>query len=211
MDAMKFCGELWTALWIIWMIGLLWSKRTQERTDMRARIVYGLTTLAGFYLMFGGGLPEGWLHTRLYARAQWIDELGVALTALGVAVAIWARVYLGSNWSGSVQLKVEHEMIRGGPYGWVRHPIYTGLLVAIVGTGLVRGQVRGLLAFFVLLAGFWVKLGIEEQLMRKTFGEAYEEYARRTGALVPRMWNQSQRTEPRRKANFHSGKVRRRT
>ncbi len=72
MDAMKICGELWQALGIIWLIGLLWTKRTQERTDMRARIVYGLFTVAGFYLMFGGGLPEGWLHLRLYARAQWI-------------------------------------------------------------------------------------------------------------------------------------------
>jgi protein-S-isoprenylcysteine O-methyltransferase Ste14 len=188
MDAMKICGEVWEALGIIWLIGLLWSKRTQERTDMRARIVYGLFTVAGFYLMFGGGLPEGWLHMRLYARAQWVDELGVALTGLGVAFAIWARIYLGSNWSGSVQLKVGHELIRGGPYGWVRHPIYTGLLVAIVGTGLVRGQVRGVLAFFVLLAGFWVKLGIEEQVMRKTFGEKYEEYASRTGALVPKFF-----------------------
>lgn len=189
MDAMKICGELWEALGIIWLIGLLWSKRTQERTDMRARIVYGLFTVAGFYLMFGGGLPEGWLHLQLYARAQWIDEAGVAFTALGVAFAISARVYLCSNWSGSVQLKVRHELIRGGPYGWVRHPIYTGLLVAMVGTGLVRGQVRGVLAFLVLLVGFWVKLGIEEQMMRKTFGEEYEEYSRKTGALLPRVWN----------------------
>jgi protein-S-isoprenylcysteine O-methyltransferase Ste14 len=187
MDAMQICGDLWSALGIIWVIGLLWSKRTQERTDVRARIVYGLFTVAGFYLMFGSGVPEGWLRMRLYARADWIDELGVGLTVLGLAFAIWARIYLGRNWSGSVQVKVGHELMRGGPYRWVRHPIYTGLLVAIVGTGLVRGQVSGVLAFAVLLAGFWVKLGIEEQMMRKTFGETYEEYARKTGALVPRV------------------------
>jgi protein-S-isoprenylcysteine O-methyltransferase Ste14 len=188
MDAMRICGDLWSALGIIWVIGLLWRKQTQQRSDARARVVYGLFTIAGFYLMFGSGVPEGWMRMRLYAPTEWVDEVGVGLTVLGLAFAVWARIYLGKNWSGSVQVKVGHELMRGGPYGWVRHPIYTGLLVALVGTGFVRGQVRGVLAFFVLLAGFWVKLGIEEQMMRKTFGEEYEEYARKTGALVPRMW-----------------------
>src|SRR5271155_3923738 len=147
MDAMRICGYMWEALGIIWVVGLLWSKRTQERTDVRARVVYGLCTVAGFYLIFGDRIPEGWLHLRLYPPMEWIDELGLALTGLGLAFAVWARIYLGANWSGSVQVKVGHELMRGGPYGWVRHPIYTGLLTAMVGTGLVRGQLRGVLAF----------------------------------------------------------------
>jgi protein-S-isoprenylcysteine O-methyltransferase Ste14 len=88
-----------------------------------------------------------------------------------------------------VTIKVGHELIRGGPYRWVRHPIYTGLLLAMLGTGLVRGQVRGVLGFGFLLAGLWVKMGIEESFMRKTFGVQYEEYSRTTGALIPRLWN----------------------
>jgi protein-S-isoprenylcysteine O-methyltransferase Ste14 len=187
MDAMGICGYLWEGLAIVWAVGLLWSKRTQERTDIRARLVYGLCTVVGFYLVFGNRVPPGWLHLPLYARTAWIEKLGVALTFLGIAFAVWARIYLGGNWSGSVQVKVGHELMRGGPYAWVRHPIYTGILTGLLGTAMVEGQVRGIFAFLVTLAGFWVKLGIEEQMMRKAFGAEYEEYARRTGALVPRI------------------------
>jgi protein-S-isoprenylcysteine O-methyltransferase Ste14 len=187
MDAMRICGDLWSGLGIIWAMGLFWSKPTLQRTGMQGRLVYGLFTIAGFYLMFGGGVPEGWLRMRLFARTAWVDETGLAVTAAGLAFAVWARIYLGRNWSGSVQVKVGHELRRGGPYAWVRHPIYAGLLLAIVGTAMVRGQVRGVLAFGVLLGAFWVKSGIEEALMRKTFGAEYEEYARVTGRLVPRV------------------------
>lgn len=187
MDPFQLCGYVWQVFVVVWVVGLLWRKPAQERTDIRARLVYGLCTVAGFYLIFGNRLPEGWLHSRLYGHMAWIEELGVALTVLGVAFAVWARVYLGANWSGSVQVKVGHELIRGGPYAWVRHPIYTGILTALLGTAMVQGEVRGIFAFLVTLAGFWVKLGIEEQMMRKTFGAEYEEYAQRTGALVPRI------------------------
>jgi protein-S-isoprenylcysteine O-methyltransferase Ste14 len=190
MDAMQICADLWLGLALVWAVGMLRTKATQERAEIVPRLVYGAVVVTAYWLMFGGAsVPAGWLRTRLYARMAWIDFTGIALTALGVAFAIWARFYLGRNWSGSVTVKVGHELICGGPYRWVRHPIYTGLLLAMLGTGLVRGQVRAILGFSLLLAGFWVKLDIEERFMRKTFGGQYQEYARTTGALVPRLRN----------------------
>jgi protein-S-isoprenylcysteine O-methyltransferase Ste14 len=187
MDAMQICGDLWIALGIIWLVGVLRTKPTQERTDLGSRLAYRVFTVLAYVLIFGKRVifPE-WLLTRLFARAEWIDVLGIALTALGVGFAVWARIYLGQNWSSAVTIKVGHELMRAGPYAWVRHPIYSGLLLAMLGTGLVRGEVRGAVAFVVLLTGFWMKLGREERFMRKTFGAEYEEYARRTGALVPK-------------------------
>ncbi len=117
------------------------------------------------------------------------DWLGVALTAAGIGFAIWARLYLGGNWSGAVTVKVGHELVRTGPYRFVRHPIYTGLITALLGTGLLRAQVRGLIALVLIYAGFKMKSKIEERAMISTFGTAYEEYRRSTGAIVPKLYS----------------------
>jgi protein-S-isoprenylcysteine O-methyltransferase Ste14 len=188
MDAARICSDLWVGLLVVWVVGLFWTKRTQERAATAPRILYGLIVLAAFWLMFGGKVPEGWLQTRLFLRTEFTDWVGVALTAFGCAFAIWARIFIGANWSGSVQVKVGHELMRGGPYRFVRHPIYTGLLVAMLGTGMVRDRVMSLVGFVLLVAGFWVKSRMEEEFMRKTFGAEYEEYRRRTGGLLPRFW-----------------------
>jgi protein-S-isoprenylcysteine O-methyltransferase Ste14 len=109
------------------------------------------------------------------------------LTAAGIALAFWARFYLGQNWSSAVSIKVGHQLIRTGPYNWVRHPIYSGILLALVGTVLERGKPAGPLAIALFWLGFWIKSRMEERFMRKTFGHEYEEYSRTTGALVPRL------------------------
>lgn len=187
MDAMQVCTDLWMALGVVWAVGLLFRKPTQERAGMGQRVAYGIVVIVAFWLMFSGRVPDGWLREHLYERTQWTDWAGVALTVLGVLLAVWARFFLGRNWSSAVTVKVGHELIRGGPYRFVRHPIYTGLLVAMLGTGIVRARVFAVIAVALLFAGFWVKLRIEERFMRKTFGEQYDDYARTTGALVPRL------------------------
>jgi len=82
-------------------------------------------------------------------------------------------------------VKEDHELITSGPYGWVRHPIYTGLLLAIVGCALARGEWRGLLAVALVFGALWHKLKLEEKWMREQFGETYVVYSRRVAALVP--------------------------
>ena len=92
---------------------------------------------------------------------------------------------IAGNWNSDVTLKRDHELMVDGPYRWVRHPIYTGILVALAGTALAVGEWRGVLAVALAFAAFWRKLRIEEALMRRQFGESYARYADRVPALIP--------------------------
>jgi protein-S-isoprenylcysteine O-methyltransferase Ste14 len=104
---------------------------------------------------------------------------------LGFAITFWARAILGNNWSGTVTVKVEHELIRTGPYRWVRHPIYTGLILAILGTLIALDRWRGVVALPLLWIAFAIKYLKEERAMRQTFGAQYTEYRQTTGAIFP--------------------------
>lgn len=189
MDAMRICSNLWLALGLIWLVAMVRTKRTQERAESAPRLLYGCLVFGAFSAMFANWEFLARLNWRLWPHNSALEAVGVALTALGLAFAIWARFYLGTNWSSAVSIKVGHELIRGGPSAWVRHPIYSGLLLAMIGTGLVRAEIRSVVAFALLFTGFWVKLRIEEQFMAKTFGEQYQNYSLATGALIPRWRN----------------------
>jgi protein-S-isoprenylcysteine O-methyltransferase Ste14 len=186
MDALRICSWLWILVGLVWLVFAMRKKETQERAGFGLRLAYGLPVIAAFYLLFSSRIPFAWLERRLVSPNALLDALGVALTAAGVALAIWARWYIGENWSSIVSVKVNHELICTGPYAWVRHPIYSGLLLAATGTSLVRVGVCGLVALPILWFGFWIKSRVEEQFMLKTFGQAYAEYSRSTGALIPK-------------------------
>jgi protein-S-isoprenylcysteine O-methyltransferase Ste14 len=109
----------------------------------------------------------------------------VILIVAGLLFTVWARQRLGRNWSGTVQVKQDHQLILDGPYRLVRHPIYTGLVVAFLGSAIVIGDWFALLAVLIAFGSFWRKLTLEERFMRETFGTAYEEYRARTAALIP--------------------------
>ena len=110
---------------------------------------------------------------------------GIALCASGVAFAMWARRTLGANWSAEPSIKVGHQLVQTGPYRWVRHPIYSGLVLALLGTFIGTGRVRtaALLGFAVLV--IVLKIRIEESLMMRQFPDEYPDYRKRTQALVP--------------------------
>jgi protein-S-isoprenylcysteine O-methyltransferase Ste14 len=148
-----------------------------------------LLTIAGAYLMLSGNVRGEFLRAAIFNSTTWTNALGIAITVAGLAFAIWARAYLGANWSSAVTVKIGHQLIRTGPYRWVRHPIYTGMISAMVGTAIVRDQVRAVTAVVLLYLGFKVKSKIEERTMAETFGAQYETYSRTTGAIVPRLWS----------------------
>jgi protein-S-isoprenylcysteine O-methyltransferase Ste14 len=146
---------------------------------------YTLILWVSIYLMFFAGLMGGWWQRHLVPPSPMLQWAGAAVTAVGFGISIWARSVLGGNWSGTVTVKVEHELIRKGPYRWVRHPIYTGLMVAMIGTAMARDRWRGVVAVAVMWVALTVKRLKEERFMRQTFGAQYDEYKRSTGAIIP--------------------------
>ena len=107
------------------------------------------------------------------------------LTVAGMLFSVWARLTLGRNWSGTVTIKQDHELIQRGPYRIVRHPIYTGMLLAMLGTAFIYGIARCFLGVPIVGLGFWLKVQIEEQFMVRQFGEQYVRYRQEVRALIP--------------------------
>ncbi len=187
MSGMSVCGYLWVAFFVLWVIWAIKAKPVERREGVSSRLSYTVLTVAGFYAMFSRDVPENWMKIRLFPASPWSEGLGIAVTVAGMLFALWARAYLGGNWSSSVTVKVGHQLVRTGPYRWVRHPIYSGIILAMLGTALERRQVRGFVAVVLLYVGFTIKSRIEERTMASTFGAEYQEYSRGTGAIVPRL------------------------
>jgi Isoprenylcysteine carboxyl methyltransferase (ICMT) family len=176
---------LWIAWLLYWLLSALNAKTTQRRESIVSRLTYVVPMLAGAWLIGAPRTRLGWLSTPLLPEQLWRLPLAVVLVALGLGFTVWARVHLGRNWSGSVTLKEGHELIRSGPYAYVRHPIYTGLIVALIGSTLACGEPRALLGLALMLFSFVYKLRIEEGFMRTMFPGQYERYSEAVPALVP--------------------------
>jgi protein-S-isoprenylcysteine O-methyltransferase Ste14 len=186
MNAMRICEFLWLVFVVVWLVWALKTKPVQTRERVSSRLSYSVLTIAGAYTMFGDS-PRAWLHTEIFPASWWIQVLAVLITAAGIGFAIWARVYIGGNWSSAVTVKVGHQLIQTGPYRWVRHPIYSGMILGLLGTAMARRELGGLVAVALFYIGFKIKSIIEEQVMVGTFGAQYDEYRRSTGAIIPRL------------------------
>ena len=115
-----------------------------------------------------------------------LTVIGLALFLLGLALAVWARLYIGRNWGAPMSHKDEPELVTTGPYRLIRHPIYTGLLMATIGTAIALGRWQGLISVAIILTAHIRKAKKEEELMLANFGETYQDYRRHTGFLIPR-------------------------
>jgi protein-S-isoprenylcysteine O-methyltransferase Ste14 len=189
-------GLLWGAWAIYWLISALATKRTVRRESLVKRLGYVLPLLIGGVLLGARRTPwAGWLAMRLWPHSPLPARLGLALVVAGLAFAVWARVHLGRNWSGVVTVKEGHELIRSGPYALVRHPIYTGLITAVLGTAVISGTVRAAAGLAIIAISLMVKSRIEEGFMRETFGDQYARYREAVPALVP--FTKPRRSAPR--------------
>ncbi len=178
-------NALWFVFGLYWLGSAFKLKKTKQRESWGQRFVYVLPLFAAFSL-FRPRAHYGWLGARFVPESDAVGWVGVALTAAGVAIAIWARWHLGTNWSGVVTLKEGHELIRSGPYRNIRHPIYTGILLAFLGTAVALGEVRGLLAASIAWLSFYTKARREESFLTQEFGERFGEHIKHTGMFLPR-------------------------
>jgi protein-S-isoprenylcysteine O-methyltransferase Ste14 len=175
---------MWGGWFVLWNVLARRVKAAAQSETAVSRLSHVVPLLIAAYLL-AGRVPLPLLHDRFVPLAIWSAALGAALTFAGLAFAIWARFIIAGNWSSYVELKQDHQLIIEGPYALVRHPIYTGLLLAFIGSALAVGEWRGVLSVAIVAASFWRKLRLEEALMRRQFGEAYARYAARVPALIP--------------------------
>jgi protein-S-isoprenylcysteine O-methyltransferase Ste14 len=176
---------LWILFLVVWLLAAMKTKREARRVAGFSRGVQMVLVVAGSILMFDPDVSVGFLGFRFLPDVAALAYLGVALTAGGIAFAIWARVALGQNWSSQVTLKQGHELIRRGPYALVRHPIYSGMLLGLGGTAVSVGELRGLIALALFIVSWWLKARGEERLMTEQFGEQYRSYQRDVKAVIP--------------------------
>jgi protein-S-isoprenylcysteine O-methyltransferase Ste14 len=184
MRALQLIGACWMAFVAYWIVSAQSVKPTAERQGIGAQVSH-LALLAVGATLLAGLWRSDPLDMRVMSRGLATDICGVVLCLLGLVVAIWARRTLAGNWSSSVNLKQGHELIQRGPYGYVRHPIYSGLLLMFLGTAVAIGRLDAWLGTLVCALGFWIKLRQEEALMMRHFPDAYRSYRRNVKALVP--------------------------
>jgi len=180
-------GALWAGFGILWILAAVTTKRAVQVQSTGSRLLQAVVVFIGLMLIFNFDrwFVTGWLTTRLTPESAAVVLAGVVLTAAGLLFSVWARFVLGSNWSGTVTIKQNHELIQRGPYQIVRHPIYTGILMALLGTAFIYGITRCFVGIPIVALGFWLKLQIEEQFMLQQFGAQYADYRQQVRALIP--------------------------
>jgi protein-S-isoprenylcysteine O-methyltransferase Ste14 len=177
----------WMVFVAYWLISALNTKRTKKKEAFAARYGIMFLEVVGFVFLFKASAGIGFLGRRVIPRNFAIEVTAVALTWAGIALAIWARWHLGQYWSGRITIKEDHKLIRTGPYARLRHPIYSGLDLAAIGSALAIGRWRCVLGVAVIIVGFWIKAKREEAMLNSQFGADFEEHRRSTGFLFPRL------------------------
>lgn len=183
---------LWLAYWGFAARGTKATQREESAASRAGHIIpIGIASWLLFARTLPGCTPNTWpvfpafLCEKVVPYGPAVYFVGVAVLAAGLAFSIWARAWLGRNWSGIVTVKQDHELVRGGPYRYVRHPIYTGILFGLIGSAIARDEWRGLLAVAIAWAGLWRKLRLEERWMIERFGDAYRAFQAEVPALIP--------------------------
>ena len=186
MDPLQAMRWLWGAWLISWVLVSRWSNRTEATPGSGAELVYRIPTTVGVVLLFLAAPYQIGPASALWEAPRSVGWWLVGLTALGFALCWWARIHLGRMWSYSVTRKSDHRIIDTGPYAWVRHPIYTGIIVASLAMAAYEGTHVALLGLVLVVVGCWIKARLEERFLREQLGAAaYDAYARRTGMLFP--------------------------
>ena len=178
--------SLWIVFCVYWGVSALSVKRTQQMEAAAWRFATAAMLVVAAFLIFSPRASSlGILSRRCVPESDWIRAAAIVFVAAGIALAIWARRHIGEFWSARVTLKVDHQLIQSGPYARVRHPIYSGILLAMIGTALFVGEWRAVIGVMLVFLAHWTKARREEELLASQFGQPYAEYRKRTGSLIP--------------------------
>jgi protein-S-isoprenylcysteine O-methyltransferase Ste14 len=175
-------GGLWIAFIAYWSVAAKNSGAAKRSESQRSRGVHELLLNTGLLLLF---LPIPGLAEYFLRPARFLTVAGLGVQTSFFLLAWWSRRHLGRNWSTRVRIAEEHELVRSGPYRLVRHPIYTAMLGMSLGTTIVSGQYHSLLGLLIIAIAYWRKIRIEEAALSEAFAAEYDEYRRKSWALVP--------------------------
>jgi hypothetical protein len=181
-------GICWLVFVFYWLVSSLYVKRSMTKRDYGWVIPRIIAVLAVVLLIRMGGPGGHGAASNLAPALQSHFSFpvpGTLVTILGLAGAVWARISLGRNWSGYVTYKQDHELVTSGPYRFIRHPIYTGLIVMFIGTFLYYGSLFVLILFIILTVMFLLRVGKEEAIMKRLFGKKYTDYMKTSKRLIP--------------------------
>ena len=182
---------LWSAFGLYWFAaaarGRSAAGTAHQTGEPHLFRVVRLSVLATtFALLFWHRLAIGFLGRPFVPDFPALDYTGFVATLAGLGIATWARIHLGRNWSDKVVIQAGHQLIRTGPYARLRHPIYSGVLLGVLGSALVLGEWRGVIAFALLLTNYAIKARKEDRILAGSFGEEFHEHMLRAGFLLPR-------------------------
>ncbi len=177
----------WIVFIAYWVMGAMKTRRTESREPVASRVSFLVWEIAGYVLLFSETARVGLLGGRMVPRTWTMAATGVALTWIGIGLAVWARRHLGEYWSARITIKEDHKLIRTGPYARLRHPIYSGIDLAVIGSALAIDQWGCLLGVVLIIAGYWRKARKEEAMLSAQFGDAFREHCRHTGFLLPKL------------------------
>jgi protein-S-isoprenylcysteine O-methyltransferase Ste14 len=175
---------IWVFFWVYWFISAWMTRSPLKRRQSRGSLIL-VVLVCGFWILYSVSSKTDFLIQKAIPDSLVIGLSGTIITLLGVGFAVWARVHLGKYWSSMPAIRVNHKLIRTGPYSLLRHPIYTGLLCGIGGTAIIIGEPVGLIAFFLILVVFLWKIRIEEKYLQEEFGDDYARYKKEVPALIP--------------------------
>jgi protein-S-isoprenylcysteine O-methyltransferase Ste14 len=175
---------LWLAWWVSWMVAAFWRDRASKQPPQRSQIAYRVLAISGAIMLFDRIAAP--LDRPLWHLPRPLEWTLVAFNLVGFAFTWWARIHLGRLWSSNVGRKADHHIVDTGPYGVVRHPIYTGIILASLATATLRATAGAWIGVALLTFGWYVKARLEEAFLRQQLGpENYDAYARRVPMLIP--------------------------
>jgi protein-S-isoprenylcysteine O-methyltransferase Ste14 len=179
---------LWLVLALVWVVSALRNMRTKRTIQSQSstwQLLYTAILVVGVYLIFAKQSGILWLDRQLFSVTVPIVVAGFLAVLVGVVFSVWARLMLGDNWSNRVTVKENHTLVRSGPYRIVRHPIYSGILLGMLGSALQRAGIRCFVGVLICGFSFWLKTRVEERFMVQSFGEEYLQYRHKVKALAP--------------------------
>ena len=176
----------WIVFVLYWIVSAIRTRDTLQTESFVSRYSILLIEVAGFVLLFRHSAGIGFLGNRFRHRTLASAIVGSILTWMGIGLAIWARYHLAEYWSARITIKEDHQLIRTGPYAHLRHPIYSGIILATIGSALVIDEWRCVLGVCLVLTGYCLKARKEEALLTRQFGDSFREHQKNAGFLIPR-------------------------